>query len=834
MSPVVTTSHQRFFFSTLFVVLVLGALQGLLCPAHAQAQQQQEVSAAVEQAAQRAFHGSDLEGKDGPLSKLDPTLIQLYHRARKTGRAAGGAQTHAAVRGGAVVIDALAAEDASALLRDLEDLGLQQGAVAGPLVSGRLPVERLEEAAQLASLRSARATVARVSVGQATSQGVKAMNADDARDVHGVDGSGVTVGVLSDSYDRDENADTDATEDMNNGDLPGQVNVLDDNYADGSDEGRAMMQLIYDTAPGTDFAFHSAFNVGRAGFAQGIRELANNAGATVIVDDVINLAEPMFQDGQVAQAVDDVVQNDGVAYFSSAGNASDQSYESEFRDSGQNGPLDGGTLHDFDSSGGTYTRQRVSLAQGNTLQLSFQWDQPFASTGPGSESDLDIFIADKNGDTLAAATVDNNGNDRRSGDESDPVEVLTFVNDGSVDADNDGTADTRFQLGIELQSGPQPGLMKYVRFGSATVEEYGTNSATLFGHANADSAEAIGAAYYDDTPEFGTSPPVLEGFSAEGGTPILFNPDGTRKSSREVRQKPELVAPDGTNNTFFGSDFDGDGSPNFFGTSAAAPHAAGVAALFREARPSSAPETIYAELERTATDMKNPYSSNRTATENSTDCSGQFDFGTGCGLVNAEQAALPVTLAGGGLRGALDERDDASAVVLTWTTLSETGNDRFRILQKHDEGFAQVGTEPTQAEGGASSRPLDYRHRVGGLAPGTHVFRLVQVDADGAERRIGETRVEVGFEGSYQLTAAHPNPFRTHAEARLTVRRSQHVTAALYDASGRRVRTLHDGPLPGGASERFAVTAEALSSGVYVLRVSGETFSATRTLTLVR
>ncbi|PSQ92272.1 MAG: hypothetical protein BRD30_02580, partial [Bacteroidetes bacterium QH_2_63_10] len=103
---------------------MLGVLQGLLCPAHAQAQQQQEVSAAVEQAAQRAFHGSDLEGKDGPLSKLDPTLIRLYYRARETGRAAGGAQTHAAVRGGAVVIDALAAEDASALLRDLEDLGL--------------------------------------------------------------------------------------------------------------------------------------------------------------------------------------------------------------------------------------------------------------------------------------------------------------------------------------------------------------------------------------------------------------------------------------------------------------------------------------------------------------------------------------------------------------------------------------------------------------------------------------------------------------------------------------------------------------------------------------
>ena len=89
------------------------------------------------------------------------------------------------------------------------------------------------------------------------------------------------------------------------------------------DEGRAMMQIVHDVAPGASLAFYTAEN-SEADFASGIVKLAapvasGGAGAKIVVDDVGYFDEPFFQDGLVAQAITQVVAQ-GVAYFSSAGN----------------------------------------------------------------------------------------------------------------------------------------------------------------------------------------------------------------------------------------------------------------------------------------------------------------------------------------------------------------------------------------------------------------------------------------------------------------------------------------------------------------------------------
>src|SRR5262249_34020494 len=61
---------------------------------------------------------------------------------------------------------------------------------------------------------------------------------------------------------------------------------------------------------------------------------------------------------------------------------------------------------------------------------------------------------------------------------------------------------------------------------------------------------------------------------------------------------------------------------NFFGTSAAAPHAAGVAALLMQDKPTLTPAQIYKTLENTAIDMGPP----------------GFDNNSGFGLIQADAA----------------------------------------------------------------------------------------------------------------------------------------------------------------------------------------------------
>ena len=521
--------------------------------------------------------------------------------------------------GNTIAIDAVAnsAGDGQALLQALQALGLRKGIVFNQRVSGYLPIDKLGELKNVGVLKFARPSYKPIHhVGAVTSQGDVAMRANVARTIYSVDGAGVKVGVLSDSY----NSLGGAAAGVASGDLPAGVEVLEDLIdPDNIDEGRAMIELIHDVAPGSPQAFHTAFT-GDLEFAQGIRDLAA-VGCKVITDDVFYFAEPFFQDGPIAQAVDDVVNNSGVTYFSSAGNSDRSSYQSAYNPTTPpSAPAGYVNAHNF---GGGDKFQSLTLAAGQQVIISFQWDDPFFSVsgGAGAQTDMDILVY-ISGSLITAGDSYNIG--------GDPVEVFGLTNRGSIPLVID--------LVLAKYEGPDPTLIKWINFGSTVRTEYNTRSSTVVGHANSLRCIATGAAPFFNTPAFNPAltTATIEPFSSAGGTPILFNTDGARLGSPTVRQKPEITAVDGTNTTFFFADSgrDPDAFPNFFGTSAAAPHAAGVAALMKQKVPAITPATILSTLESTALDMDDPFTDGFDT---------GFDFGTGFGFIQADRALQAIS-----------------------------------------------------------------------------------------------------------------------------------------------------------------------------------------------
>ncbi len=83
------------------------------------------------------------------------------------------------------------------------------------------------------------------------------MKADVARTTYSVTGAGVKVGVLSDSYNKLGGA----AAGIASNDLPAAgVQVLQELPGlGGSDEGRAMAEIVHDVAPGAAIAFNTAF-----------------------------------------------------------------------------------------------------------------------------------------------------------------------------------------------------------------------------------------------------------------------------------------------------------------------------------------------------------------------------------------------------------------------------------------------------------------------------------------------------------------------------------------------------------------------------------------------
>ncbi len=233
-----------------------------------------------------------------------------------------------------------------------------------------------------------------VNTGAVNSQGVAFHNADDVQAV-GIDGTGVTVGVVSDGAVTRQDA-------INSGDLPNNVTVLD---AGTNDEGTAMMEIIHDMAPGAGLMFDGGFD----SLPNSLNNLVTN-GADVIAHDLAFDAEPAFQRGITAATPDNIAAA-GVPVHVAAGNLG-QNHTARVAANGTGGGPDGRTFNAVPTGCPYSPTNAVAIApngdttfdltlgadaNNNGTSFTLQWSEPraiFPTVGAGGFTNLDLFIMD--------------------------------------------------------------------------------------------------------------------------------------------------------------------------------------------------------------------------------------------------------------------------------------------------------------------------------------------------------------------------------------------------------------------------------------------------------
>ena len=354
-----------------------------------------------------------------------------------------------------------------------------------------------------------------------------------------VTGSGIKIGVLSDGVD--SLAARQAA-----GDLGGVTVLL--GQAGTGDEGTAMLEIVHDLAPGAALYFATANN-GEAAFASNIQDL-RAAGCDVIIDDFTYIAEGVFQDGPVAQAVSAVTAS-GAMFFSSAGNfgnkaqGTSETWEGDFSPGTVDDPY---VFHLFGSANSDPVTAHAEV-------VFLQWSDPL----DGSANDYDLFLADAGGNLVDFSQ------DVQSGTQ-DPFEIL-------------GEAFVGEQVFVARYSGQTRALHVGALLGGLAINTtgatWGHNAAgTAVTMAAVDAATALGGAFT------GFANPV-ESYTLGRSAPYFLQTEGQRHHPRlrplrnggaRCSHKVDVMAADcvatGT-----------PGFEEFCGTSAAAPHAGAIAAL---------------------------------------------------------------------------------------------------------------------------------------------------------------------------------------------------------------------------------------------------------------
>jgi len=546
-----------------------------------------------------------------------------------------------AAQGRLLRIDAKQRVQVYVLMDEVTDEHLQELIAAGATieipdperrrVQARIPVAQLASVAALPSVSFIRLPSYPVRrAGSVATEGDSILRSSAVRSQLSLDGTGVKVGVLSDGLKgvfasgctscggvaggpiatgdlpsavgvrttsgvlTSSSGGISGRSFQSNGDLEGLISPCP-GFAGAGAEGTALLEIIHDVAPAAQLSFAN-FDTSIS-FNQAVNFLAANN--DIVVDDIGFYGEASDGTSSVSSNTAAALNNNSNrirTYVTAVGNASDEHYLGTYDDSGVDGAtitgiVTPGHLHRFQQTAdttdvlgrGPKPYNLIQLPPGGEVVIFLTWNDTFGR----SANDYDLYLVQE----TTGRAVQPRGTDRQTGS-ADPVEFIDYVNTTGITdyfqivvqnvRDQAAPRDLNiFSFQPQCATGG-PRLLAPLRH-----ERHNYNTATRSISAQSDaggspvsviSVGAICSASSRAQAVFATSPAPDEScFDTTNSTIEFFSSIGP---TIDGRTKPDITGIDGVSVTASGQFVN-----PFFGTSAAAPHVAGIAALALQGAP---------------------------------------------------------------------------------------------------------------------------------------------------------------------------------------------------------------------------------------------------------
>ncbi|MGE3271932.1 MAG: S8 family serine peptidase [Chloroflexota bacterium] len=489
-------------------------------------------------------------------ARIDSSLTQAIRAAQAGGRSRGVEAARAnglSVADGKVraIVEVAAGKQGDA--RSAVKLaGGQIEAEYKSLIQALLPPTAIEQVAGDPAVRYVRAPARQ----QQDAVGGEGVGASGASTWHtaGITGQGVKVGIVDFGFTGYQDRQT-------AGDLPANLTAVDNCNGwlnlPGGEHGTAVAEVVHEMAPGAELYLLCVDTEVQMGMAKDYA-IANGISILVMSASWFNTGRGDGSGmGTSPNAIVADARANGILWVNSIGNRGEQHWSGTYSDTDNDG------AHNYTNLDNGNT---VFLPAGQTMCVSLKWDD-----WPVTSQDYDLEVTISSSGVLVASSTN-----FQTGSQP-PTEDLCYTN---------GTgADQNFAIWIvEFKTTSTPLLDLFIYPGPNL--EYQTAAGSVTEPGSSPNALAVGAICWQND--------RLESYSGQGPTI-----DG--------RTKPDIagqtVVSSGIYGPYTSCPSNGNGQGGFNGTSAAAPHVAGAAALVKSANLLYSPGQIQAFLEGRAIDL---------------------------------------------------------------------------------------------------------------------------------------------------------------------------------------------------------------------------------------